>query len=61
MILSLSPSSSFIDTLGGLVPGLGSIVFIVIFLYTLLKEGIYPLKEKISGFLNFDQTGVLIK
>jgi len=61
MILSLSPSSSFIDTLGGLVPGLGSIVFIVIFLYTLLKEGIYPLKEKISGFLNFDQSGVLIK
>jgi len=61
MILSISPSSSFMDYLGGLAPGLGSIVFIVIFLYTLLKEGIYPLKEKISGFLNFDQTGVLIK
>ncbi|MFX0029768.1 MAG: hypothetical protein ACFE8B_11200 [Candidatus Hermodarchaeota archaeon] len=61
MLLSIDPSSSFIDYLSGFVPGLGSIVFIIIFLYTLLKEGIYPLKEKISAFLNFDQTGVLIK
>ena len=61
MLLSINPSSSFIDYLSGFAPGLGSIVFIIIFLYTLLKEGIYPLKEKISAFLNFDQTGVLIK
>jgi len=61
MLLSIDPSSTFMDYMGGLAPGLGSIIFIVIFLYTLLKEGIYPLKEKISGFLNFDQTGVLIK
>ncbi len=61
ILLSLNPSSGFMDYLGGLVPGLGSIIFIVIFLYTLLKEGIYPLKEKISAFLNFDQSGVLIK
>jgi hypothetical protein len=61
MLLSINPSSNFMDYLGGLAPGLGSIIFIGIFLYTLLKEGIYPLKEKINGFLNFDQTGVLIK
>ena len=61
IILSISPSSGFMDYLGGLIPGLGSMIFIVVFLYTLLKEGIYPLKEKISGFLNFDQAGVLIK
>ncbi|MHA1931829.1 MAG: hypothetical protein ACW96X_04765 [Promethearchaeota archaeon] len=61
MLLSVDPSSTFTDYLSGLAPGLGSIIFIVIFLYTLLKEGIYPLKEKISAFLNFDQTGVLIK
>ena len=61
MLLSINPSSTFMDYLGGLAPGLGSMVFIVIFLYTLLKEGIYPLKEKITAFLNFDQTGVLIK
>lgn len=61
MFLSINPSSSFMDYLSGFGPGIGSIVFVVIFLYTLLKEGIYPLKEKISAFLNFDQAGVLIK
>ncbi|MFW9969823.1 MAG: hypothetical protein ACFFDF_06455 [Candidatus Odinarchaeota archaeon] len=60
-ILSIDPSSTFTDLLSGFAPGLGSIVFIVIFLITLFKEGIYPLKEKISAFLNFDQAGVLIK
>ncbi|MHA1885893.1 MAG: hypothetical protein ACW96S_12620, partial [Promethearchaeota archaeon] len=61
LLFSIDSSSSFIDYISGLAPGLGSILFVVIFLYTLLKEGIYPLKEKISAFLNFDQTGVLIK
>ncbi len=61
MFLSLDPSTTFMDSLSRLAPGLGSTIFIVIFLYTLLKEGIYPLKEKISAFLNFDQAGVLIK
>ncbi len=61
ILLSINPSSNFNDILGGLVPGLGSIIFVAIFLITLFKEGIYPLKEKISSFLNFDQTGVLIK
>jgi len=61
MLLSVSPSSTFMDYLSGFAPGLGSIVFIAIFLITLFKEGIYPLKEKISAFLNFDQAGVLIK
>jgi hypothetical protein len=61
MFLSLDTSTTFMDSLSRLAPGLGSTIFIVIFLYTLLKEGIYPLKEKISAFLNFDQTGVLIK
>ena len=61
MLLSVNSSSSFMDYLSGFAPGLGAIIFIVFFLYTLLKEGIYPLKEKISAFLNFDQAGVLIK
>ncbi|MFX1453527.1 MAG: hypothetical protein ACFFCM_22040, partial [Promethearchaeota archaeon] len=60
-LFSWDPSSSFMDILSGFAPGLGSIVFIAIFLITLFKEGIRPLKEKISAFLNFDQTGVLIK
>ena len=61
MFLSVGSSSSFMDYLSRFAPGLGSIVFIAIFLYTLFKEGIYPLKAKISAFLNFDQAGVLIK
>ena len=60
-LFSWDPTSSFVDILSGFAPGLGSIVFIAIFLITLFKEGIYPLKEKISAFLNFDQSGVLIK
>jgi hypothetical protein len=60
-LFSWDPTSSFINFVSGFAPGLGSIVFIAIFLITLFKEGIYPLKEKISAFLNFDQAGVLIK
>jgi hypothetical protein len=60
-IFSLDTSSTFTDILTNFAPGLGSIAFIAIFLITLFKEGIYPLKEKISYFLNFDKTGMLIK
>jgi hypothetical protein len=60
-VFSWDPSSSFINFVSGFAPSLGSIIFIVIFLITLFKEGIYPLKEKITAFLNFDQAGLLIK
>lgn len=60
-IFSIDSSSTFVDLLSIFAPGLGSIAFITIFLITLFKEGIYPLKEKISYFLNFDKTGMLIK
>jgi len=60
-LLSIDPSSAFIDLLSGFTPGLGSIIFIAIFLVTLLKEGVFPLKQKISAFLNFDQAGIIQK
>jgi hypothetical protein len=60
-VISIDPSSQFTDILTGFAPGLGSIIFIGIFLYTLFKEGLYPLKAKISYFLNFDKTGTLVK
>lgn len=60
-IFSIDTSSSFVDFVTTFAPGLGSILFVSIFLITLFKEGIYPLKEKISYFLNFDKAGVLIK
>ncbi len=60
-IFSIDPSSTLVDIMGNFAPGLGSIIFIGIFLFTLFKEGLYPLKEKVSYFLNFDKTGMLIK
>ena len=60
-IFSWDLSSSAVDIVSNFAPGLGSLLFIGIFLYTLFKEGLYPLKEKISYFLNFDKTGMLIK
>ncbi len=58
-IVSFDPQSTFVNILGNFAPGLGSMIFIAIFLITLFKEGIYPLKEKISYFLNFDNTGLI--
>ncbi|MCK4380286.1 MAG: hypothetical protein KAW51_04045, partial [Candidatus Lokiarchaeota archaeon] len=60
-MFSWDPSSGFVDILSGFSPGLGSIVFFTIFLVTLLKEGVFPLKQKISAFLNFDQAGIIQK
>jgi len=60
-IFSIDPSSTLVDILGNFAPGLGSLIFIGIFLFILFKEGLYPLKEKVSYFLNFDKTGMLIK
>lgn len=60
-IFSFDPQGTVVDVVGNFAPGLGSILFIIIFLYTLFKEGLYPLKQKISAFLNFDQAGVIQK
>ncbi len=59
--LSIDPTSSFIDIVSNFSPGLGAFLFFGVFLLTLFKEGIYPLKEKISYFLNFDKSGIIIK
>ncbi len=58
-IISFDPQSTLVDNVGSFAPGLGSLIFVTIFLITLFKEGIYPLKEKISYFLNFDNTGLI--
>lgn len=60
-IFSFDPQSTLIDVVGNFAPGLASVIFIALFLLTLFKEGLYPLKEKISYFLNFDKTGTLVK
>jgi len=58
-IISFDPQSTLVDNVGSFAPGLGSLIFVTIFLVTLFKEGIYPLKEKISYFLNFDNAGLI--
>lgn len=60
-LFSIDSSSTAVDFVTNFAPGLGSIIFIVVFLYTLFKEGLYPLKEKISYFLNFDKSGMIVK
>jgi hypothetical protein len=60
-LFSIDPSSTAVDVVTNFAPGLGSIIFIGLFLYTLFKEGLYPLKEKISYFLNFDKSGMIVK
>ncbi|MBN1800164.1 MAG: hypothetical protein JW891_01580 [Candidatus Lokiarchaeota archaeon] len=54
-IFTLDPTSmTGVDYLTGLVPQIGSILFVVIYMYTLVK-GIYPIKQQFSGLLNFDK------
>lgn len=43
------------DVLTGFVPGIGSLIFLVTFIYTLLTEGVFPIKEQVSSLLNFDK------
>ncbi len=54
-IFTLDPTSmTGVDILTGFVPQIGSVLFVVIYLYTLIK-GIYPIKQQFSGLLNFDK------
>jgi len=59
--LDLSGASSSSSALGGIIPGAGSIGFLLTFIYTLLKKGIFPMKQKVSGFLDFDKTPAVLK
>jgi len=46
-----------VDILTGIVPSASSLLFVVFFLYTLIK-GVYPLKQQFQGLLNFDGGGI---
>jgi len=65
-ILTFDPSStsepSFaIGMLSGFIPGIGSMIFFAAFLIALLKKGIFPIKQKWSNFINFDNTSSMMK
>ncbi len=54
-IYTLDISGSTNDVLTSFVPGIGSLIFLVTFIYTLLTEGVFPIKEQVSSLLNFDK------
>lgn len=57
--MDLTSSSSGSGTLEGIIPGAGSLVFLVTFLATLLKKGVFPIKNKVSGLLDFNKSIML--
>ncbi|MEE9574045.1 MAG: hypothetical protein V3W20_13405 [Candidatus Neomarinimicrobiota bacterium] len=54
-------TTSLVDIVGGYVPGLASFIFFAVFIITLIKNGIYPLKQKWSALLKFDKGIEMIK
>lgn len=54
-------AASLMDIVGGFAPGLASFIFFGVFIITLFKNGIYPLKQKWSALLNFDKGPTMIK
>ncbi len=42
------------------IPGGGTLILAVTFIYTLLKKGVFPMKKKVQGFLDFDK-GTMMK
>lgn len=54
-LLTLDISGTTTDIITGFVPGIGSLIFFGTFIYTLLKEGIYPIQQQINSLLNFDK------
>jgi hypothetical protein len=59
-IFSIDLSSTLFNIVGGFAPSLVSILFVIIFFYTLIK-GVYPLKKMVSSSLNFGKTTPISK
>ena len=53
--------TSLTDIVSGFAPGLASFIFFAVFIITLFKNGIYPLKQKWAALLNFDKGPTMIK
>jgi hypothetical protein len=60
-LMTIKPTSSTTDILGISAPGLGSLIFIITFLFTLIKRGVFPIKEQLSSLLNIDKGTAIIK
>jgi hypothetical protein len=63
-VISFTYSISQLDLSGGssisgMLPGGGTLIFAIMFLYTLIKKGIFPMKKKVQGFLDFDKGSMM--
>ncbi|MHA1148919.1 MAG: hypothetical protein ACTSR8_11835 [Promethearchaeota archaeon] len=56
-----SSSSTPIDTLSDFIPGIGSLIFFATFIITILKKGVFPIKQKWSSFVKFDNSSSIMK
>ena len=59
-VLSVDLSSALFNVVGGFTPSLISVLFVIIFFYTLIK-GVYPLKRMWNNALNFDKSSPISK
>ncbi len=59
-LISVDLSSTVFNVVGGFAPSLISIIFLIIFFYTLIK-GVYPLKRMWNNALNFDKASPISK
>ena len=53
-------TTSLVDIMSGFAPGFASFIFFGVFILMLVKNGIYPLKQKWSALLNFDKGTVCL-
>ncbi|MFX1340318.1 MAG: hypothetical protein ACFFDK_17040, partial [Promethearchaeota archaeon] len=60
-LLTLDVSGATTDIISSFAPGIGSLIFLGTFLYTLIKEGIYPVQQQINSLLNFDKGITMLK
>ncbi|TFG02488.1 MAG: hypothetical protein EU542_04840 [Promethearchaeota archaeon] len=60
-LMTLEPNATLVDILSGVAPGIGSLIFVITFIATLITKGVFPIKEQVSALLNFDQGPTFIK
>ena len=58
-IMTLMGEGDSGSSLTSAIPGGGTLIFAVMFIYTLLKKGVFPMKKKVQGFLDFDKGSTL--
>ncbi|MHA1272896.1 MAG: hypothetical protein ACTSQS_05615, partial [Promethearchaeota archaeon] len=61
MDLSATASNPNSGVLGSFIPGAGSLIFMLSFIITILKKGVFPIKKKVAGMLDFTKSAALMK